>query len=88
VGAAIYSNARCLLSYSKGEIKAEECDCNDPIKREVNHAVTLVGYGKSQRPDCNEYWLIKNSWGPTWGEGGFFKLCSDVNIGKAPNGTC
>jgi len=88
VGAAIYSNARCLLSYSHGEIKAEECDCNDPIKREVNHAVTLVGYGKSQRPDCSEYWLVKNSWGPDWGESGFFKLCADVNTHKAPSGTC
>jgi len=88
VGVAIHSNAACLTSYSHGEIKAEECDCNDANTRDVNHGVTLIGYGKSSRPDCSEYWLIKNSWGPDWGENGFFKFCSDVNTVKAPQGTC
>merc|ERR1719424_838318 len=46
----------------------------------VNHAVTLVAYqvpkkglqasGKAQKG----YWLIKNSWGPSWGEDGFIRL--------------
>lgn len=58
---------------------AKDCGENisDPKKREVNHAVTMVGYGKSERHDCDEYWLIKNSWGTTWGEDGHFKLCAD-----------
>ena len=30
------------------------------------HAVVIVGYG----PD---HWVIRNSWGPDWGEGGFFR---------------
>jgi C1A family cysteine protease len=33
------------------------------------HAVLLVGYN-----DEGEYWVIKNSWGTTWGEGGFGRL--------------
>jgi len=34
-----------------------------------NHAVLLVGYDEGE--DC---WIGKNSWGPTWGEKGWFKI--------------
>lgn len=39
----------------------------------VNHAVVLVGYGKS-KSENKEYWLIRNSWGEGWGEKGFIRL--------------
>ena len=36
------------------------------------HAVALIGWGV----DTNgvPYWLCQNSWGPSWGEGGFFRI--------------
>jgi len=37
----------------------------------IDHAVTLIGYGKS---DSDKYWLIQNSWGPYWGEDGRIRL--------------
>jgi len=38
----------------------------------VNHAVTLIGYGTD--PSEGDFWLVKNSWGASWGEGGYIRL--------------
>ncbi len=38
-------------------------------KRVGAHAVLLVGYN-----DEEEYFIVKNSWGANWGEGGFFRI--------------
>jgi hypothetical protein len=36
---------------------------------EGGHAVAIVGYDSIQ-----QYWTAKNSWGPSWGDGGYFKI--------------
>lgn len=41
------------------------------------HAVTVVGYGTSEDGSSN-YWLVKNSWGEKWGEGGYMRMARDV----------
>ena len=52
--------------YSGGIMTGDACGT------ELTHAVTVVGYGVEQ--DGTSYWLLKNSWGETWGEGGYMKL--------------
>jgi hypothetical protein len=40
-------------------------------KQESNHMMVLVGHG---RQNGEEYWLLRNSYGESWGESGYMKV--------------
>lgn len=39
----------------------------------IDHVVQLVGYG-TDSDSGKDYWIIRNSWSPHWGEKGFIRL--------------
>ena len=91
VGVGIYTNENFQF-YKSGVMTEESLMCSSP-ENSVNHGVTVVGYGKTTKPDekkhCEEYWIVRNSWGGKWGEEGFFRLCMDGTGSKAqPYGIC
>lgn len=60
--------------YSSGVYSSDNCKNGSA---DVNHAVLAVGYGVENDVP---YWLIKNSWGTTFGMEGFFKMKRGVNM--------
>ncbi|XP_031628990.1 cathepsin L1-like isoform X2 [Contarinia nasturtii] len=63
------SGAFGFYHHSKGVYYNPNCATEN---ENLDHAVLLVGYGT----DANgkDYYIIKNSWGTSWGDGGFMKM--------------
>lgn len=69
-----YQVASDFRDYKSGVYSSKICN---NTADDVNHAVVAVGFGNQ---DGMDYWIVKNSWGKTWGDNGFFKIQRGVNM--------
>ncbi|XP_060905772.1 cathepsin K [Labrus mixtus] len=70
--------------YQRGVYYDRNCNKDD-----INHAVLAVGFGVT--PKGKKYWIVKNSWGETWGKSGYIlmarnrgNLCGITNLASYP----
>jgi len=66
---AVNVDASSFALYTGGVFHG--CDYSKDI--DINHVVQLVGYGTDDS-GLGDYWLIRNSWGPNWGEDGYIRV--------------
>ncbi|KAA8531663.1 hypothetical protein F0562_006620 [Nyssa sinensis] len=76
VSVAIEATGRALQLYQSG-IFSSACGTA------LDHGVAVVGYGTENGLD---YWIVKNSWGTSWGENGYIRM--ERNVADTLTGKC
>ncbi|XP_018408359.1 PREDICTED: cathepsin W [Nanorana parkeri] len=67
-------NSILLQHYRKGIVHNVRQNCDTDY---VDHVVLIVGYvNKARQP----HWIVKNSYGPEWGEKGYFRVLLGKNV--------
>nr|XP_043639044.1 zingipain-2-like [Erigeron canadensis] len=76
VSVGIEASGKAFQLYESGVYTA-------PCGTELDHGVVVVGYGSENGKD---YWIVRNSWGPQWGEEGYVRM--ERNLVDSQAGKC
>jgi KDEL-tailed cysteine endopeptidase len=73
VPVAVDASGQAFQFYSEGVLRG---DCGT----DLDHGVAVVGYGVDYYGGT-PYWVVKNSWGAAWGEGGYIRMLRGTGDG-------
>lgn len=62
---SLHASTDSFRNYKSGIFEDYDCPTT------VNHAVQTVGWGSEGDKD---YFIVRNSWGPSWGDQGYIKI--------------
>lgn len=79
----LLSRGALLVGIDGEVIQSYESGVYDSACPNDNHAVVLVGYGADSTTGI-QHWLVRNSWGPQWGEAGHIR----VKVTDSNNHSC
>ena len=72
ISVLIEADKSVFQMYRNGIFDSAECGTS------LDHATLVVGYGSE---NGKEFWIMKNSWGATWGENGYMRLAIEQGKG-------
>jgi len=72
ISVAIDAGHNSFQLYKSGVYYESACSAT-----QLDHGVVAVGYGTATNGDA--YWVVKNSWGASWGMSGFIQMSKGKN---------
>jgi len=63
----VAADSSVFQRYKSGVLNSSACGTR------LDHAITAVGYGTE---GSQEYYIVRNSWGTTWGDVGYIKIAA------------
>mmetsp|Transcript_4044 Transcript_4044/g.8951 ORF Transcript_4044/g.8951 Transcript_4044/m.8951 type:complete len:158 (-) Transcript_4044:114-587(-) len=75
VAVGIEADQKAFQFYGGGVLPAKKCGVK------LDHGVVAVGFGHDEKAKM-DYWIVKNSWGGSWGEDGYIRMQKAPTAGK------